>query len=59
MLASGEEQARSRHLSEVRLYTNEAMAENLAYYLRHGYVETHRTKHDGFRRVFFRKSLTN
>jgi hypothetical protein len=33
------------------------MTENLAYYARHGYVETHRAEHDGFRRVFFRKPI--
>ena len=58
LLALAEEQARSLHLSEIRLYTNEAMTENLAYYPRHGYVETHRAEQDGFRRVFFRKRLT-
>lgn len=35
-----------------------AMAGNLAYYPRRGYVETHRAVHDGFRRVFFRKAVT-
>jgi hypothetical protein len=34
------------------------MTENLAYYRRHGYTETHRAGQDGFRRVFFRKLLT-
>jgi ribosomal protein S18 acetylase RimI-like enzyme len=58
LLTLAEEQARSLHLSEMRLYTNEAMTENLAYYPRHGYVETHRAEQDGFRRVFFRKRLT-
>ncbi|WP_426515231.1 GNAT family N-acetyltransferase [Diaminobutyricibacter sp. McL0618] len=42
---------------EIRLYTNEAMTENLAYYPRHGYRETHRATEDGYRRVFFSKSL--
>ena len=37
--------------------TNEAMTENLAYYARHGYVETHRAEQDGFQRVFFRKPI--
>jgi len=39
--------------SEVRLYTNEAMTENLTFYPRHGYRETGR----GFRRVFFSKTV--
>lgn len=57
LLALAEDQARSVQVSEIRLYTNEAMIENLAYYLRHGYIETHRADQDGFRRVFFCKSL--
>lgn len=59
LLACAEECARSLHLPEVRLYTNEAMTENLAYYPRHWYTETHRAQQDGFRRVFFRKRLNS
>ncbi len=44
-------------MNEVRLYTNEAMAENLTYYPRHGYRETHRATQDGYRRVFFTKAV--
>jgi hypothetical protein len=33
------------------------MTENLSYYPRHGYAETHRAEQDGFRRVYFRKPL--
>jgi ribosomal protein S18 acetylase RimI-like enzyme len=40
-----------------RLYTNEAMVENLAYYPRRGYIETHRAEVDGFSRVFFAKRI--
>jgi GNAT superfamily N-acetyltransferase len=57
LLALAEDHARSLGLSEIRLYTNEAMTENLAYYPRHGYAETHRAEQDGFRRVFFRKPV--
>jgi MFS family permease/ribosomal protein S18 acetylase RimI-like enzyme len=57
LLALAEDEARRLGLSEIRLYTNEAMTENLAYYPRHGYVETHRGEQDGFRRVFFSKNL--
>jgi GNAT superfamily N-acetyltransferase len=57
LLALAEDQARRLHPGEIRLYTNEAMTENLAYYPRHGYVETHRAEQDGFQRVFFRKRL--
>jgi GNAT superfamily N-acetyltransferase len=55
LLALAEQQARQYGLPELRLYTNEAMTENLAYYPRHGYAETHRAQQDGFRRVFFAK----
>src|SRR5262249_39060237 len=59
LLAFAEDQARALGRDEIRLYTNEAMTENLAYYPRHGYTETHRAEQDGFRRVFFRKRLTS
>ncbi|MGH3272810.1 MAG: GNAT family N-acetyltransferase, partial [Streptosporangiaceae bacterium] len=58
LLGLAEQHARSLGRSEIRLYTNEAMTENLAYYPRRGYTETHRAEQDGFRRVFFRKPLT-
>jgi len=57
LLDLAEQHARRLRLSEIRLYTNEAMTENVAYYARHGYVETHRAEQDGFRRVFFRKPV--
>jgi ribosomal protein S18 acetylase RimI-like enzyme len=59
LLAFTEERARALGHDEIRLYTNEAMTENLAYYPRHGYTETHRAEQDGYRRVFFRKRLTS
>jgi len=59
LLAFAEDQARGIGRDEIRLYTNEAMTENLAYYPKHGYTETHRAEQDGFRRVFFRKRLTS
>jgi GNAT superfamily N-acetyltransferase len=59
LLALAEERARRHGLREVRLYTNEAMTENLAYYPRHGYTETHRAAQDGFSRVFFRKVVAS
>ncbi len=57
LLALAEDHARSLRLPEIRLYTNEAMTENLAYYPRHGYTETHRAHEDGFHRVYFCKRL--
>ena len=57
LLGLAEEHARGLGLAEVRLYTNEAMTENIAYYTRHGYAEIRRHEQDGFRRVFFRKPV--
>lgn len=59
LLAFADERARALGLPEVRLYTNEAMTENLAYYPRRGYIETHRSDEHGFRRVYFTKRLTS
>jgi GNAT superfamily N-acetyltransferase len=57
LLRFAEAKAVELGLVEIRLYTNEAMTENLAYYPRHGYRETHRGEQDGFRRVYFSKQL--
>jgi ribosomal protein S18 acetylase RimI-like enzyme len=57
LLARAEELARELGYDEVRLYTHESMTENIAYYPRRGYTETHRGGQDGYRRVFFRKQL--
>ena len=57
LVAFCEAAARRRGLAAVRLYTNEKMAENLAIYPRLGYVEVDRRIEDGFRRVFFEKTL--
>ncbi|NWC96170.1 MULTISPECIES: GNAT family N-acetyltransferase [unclassified Pseudomonas] len=46
------------HQGLVRLYTNEAMTENIALYTRKGYVETHRAEENGLRRVYMQKDLT-
>ncbi len=57
LLALAEQVAGRRRLTQIRLYTNEAMTENLAYYPRHGYRPTHRAVQDGFQRVYFIKDL--
>lgn len=57
LLAFADERARALGLPEIRLYTHERMTENIAYYPRHGYVETHRSEEHGFQRVFFTKCL--
>jgi GNAT superfamily N-acetyltransferase len=57
LLAFTDDVARREGLGEIRLCTNEAMTENLAYYPRHGYRETHRETQDGYRRVFFSRTV--
>jgi len=52
-----ESRARELGLEAVELYTNEAMVENLRLYPRLGFVETERRVEDGYRRVYFRKTL--
>jgi GNAT superfamily N-acetyltransferase len=58
LLDFAEEKARERGYLEVRLYTNELMHENLAWYARLGYQETSRLCDSGFRRVFMKNSLS-
>ncbi len=57
LLAHAEQQAHALGLSQLRLYTNAAMTENLALYPRIGYVEVDRRSEDGFERVYFTKDL--
>ena len=57
LLRRADDDALDAGLTSVRLYTNAAMTENLAFYPRHGYVRTHRAEQDGFDRVFFTKEL--
>ena len=57
LMLHAESVARELGLPEVRLYTNEKMSENLAYYPRLGYVETGREEVSGFHRVNLRKRL--
>jgi N-acetylglutamate synthase-like GNAT family acetyltransferase len=57
LLDRAERDAAELELPKVRLYTNEAMTENLTFYPRHGYRETGRAVEDGFRRVYFSKTV--
>ncbi|MBC2656414.1 GNAT family N-acetyltransferase [Pseudomonas sp. MSSRFD41] len=57
LLAFAERQALAAGHSCVRLYTNQAMTENIALYRRHGYVETHRAVENGLHRVYMSKPL--
>lgn len=57
LIAHAEARALREGLKHVRLYTNEAMSENLGLYQRLGYQETYRATDAGFRRVFMCKRL--
>jgi ribosomal protein S18 acetylase RimI-like enzyme len=57
LLAYAESYAIQRRIPELRLYTNEAMTENLTFYPRLGYREYARRSEDGFPRVFFSKPV--
>jgi N-acetylglutamate synthase-like GNAT family acetyltransferase len=57
LITRAEDDARELGLDEVRLYTNEAMTENLTYYPHLGYVETARGREDGYDRVYYRKPV--
>ena len=57
MLEFAERSAIDRGYRRIRLFTNEAMVENIALYSRNGYVETHRAEEKGVRRVYMAKLL--
>jgi ribosomal protein S18 acetylase RimI-like enzyme len=57
MLEFAERTAIDRGCRCMRLYTNEAMTENIALYSRIGYCETHRAEENGLRRVHMAKQL--
>lgn len=59
LIVFAEREAERRGYDEIRLYTHQKMAENIAMYPRLGYEETGRAEHDGFERVFFRKCITS
>ena len=57
LLAFAAAEARRRGLPEIRLFTNELMTENIAFYARLGYEETARRQEGPYRRVYFRKAV--
>lgn len=57
LLAHAEQIARDAGKPKLRLYTNEAMVENVAFYRRRGFSEVRRAEEHGYRRVFFVKDL--
>jgi ribosomal protein S18 acetylase RimI-like enzyme len=58
LLAEAEKLALDAGRAVLRLYTNEAMTENLDFYRHRGFSETRRATQDGYRRVFFTKSVS-
>lgn len=57
LLEFAEQQTAAAGYRTVQLYTNEAMVENIALYLRMGFAEIHRGEEKGFRRVFMAKKV--
>lgn len=53
-----ESAARQRGMNSVHLYTNEKMTDNLMIYPKLGYAQVAQRTEDGFKRVYFEKSLT-
>ena len=58
MLEYAEQAARAAGYRAIRLYTNEAMTENISLYSRIGYAETHRAEEKGLKRVYMVKALS-
>ncbi len=57
LMAFAEQTAKQRGLDRLRLYTNELMTENIGWYTRLGFHETHRAVQAGFRRVYMSREL--
>jgi GNAT superfamily N-acetyltransferase len=57
LLDHAEQVARDAGFRTIRLYTNEAMTENLKIYPARGYRETHRVEEKGLKRVYMEKPL--
>ena len=52
-----ETQALAKGLTEIRLYTDEAMTQNRHYYTKRGSIESHRAFESGHHRVYYSKLL--
>lgn len=52
-----EQWAKAQGYSQICLYTNEVMTENLGWYQRLGYVVTHKAVENGYRRIYMAKTL--
>ncbi len=57
LLMFAEETAVNAGYKTIKLYTNEAMTENIKLYSKIGYYETHRAEEKGLRRVYMAKAV--
>ena len=57
MLEYAEQSAREAGYCFIKLYTNEAMTENIEHYSRIGYSESHWVEEKGLKRVYMVKTL--
>ena len=57
LLGLADQEAQRVGLSEIRLYTNAKMTENIQYYPRKGFRETHRATDAGYQRVYFSRCV--
>lgn len=57
LLGFADQEAQRVGLSEIRLYTHAKMVENIRYYPRNGFRETHRATDAGYQRVYFSRRL--
>jgi GNAT superfamily N-acetyltransferase len=57
LMNCAEDWARAKACTEMALFTNVKMFENLGLYAKMGYDEVERRTEDGFDRVYFRKKL--
>ncbi|HTJ89861.1 MAG TPA: GNAT family N-acetyltransferase [Acidocella sp.] len=58
LMEFAEETAKQHGLGRLRLYTNALMTENIGWYARLGFRETHRGTEAGFWRVYMSRQLT-
>lgn len=58
LFAFADAEAQRYEFDRLFLYTNIHMTENLDFYPKLGYLETHRVHEDGFHRIYFEKRLT-
>ncbi|KAK1572784.1 acetyltransferase [Colletotrichum navitas] len=57
LMACAENVARAYQCTNLQLYTNVKMVENLVLYSKMGFVETERKTEEGYERVYFRRDL--